>query len=74
MFKNRHIQVKFAKDQDGPLEEVTNNLDPEELARYADEFVKKSTIAIATLMGVAFVFNTLNAVIVNNTDPARKKK
>lgn len=65
MFKNRHIEIKLAKNDNVPTEEIQNAaVLNEENLRVAKDLMKHAAITGLIVMGASFALATLNQIIV----------
>lgn len=75
MLRNRHIQIRIARDSaNTPVENPKPVVDPEEISRIARNFVKYTATVGVVVIGVAAVFDTLSKMAVIETEAKAKNK
>lgn len=75
MFKNRSLKVTMVKDAEEvpATKNLLDSIDFCTLDKKVKEYTKKAVVGGVLTYAAVVAINTVSTVIVNNTDPARRK-
>jgi len=77
MFKNHEVRttiVKKNKNSGSADAEQKPFMTPDEIHTMTDAIMKKAAVTVVAVAGALTIIHTVSEVVINNTNPAYKKK